>query len=104
MMRTHAVVSFLALMCQCAAAAGPEAGPVGEKTPKAKWGAVVHDAVNDEHVWFGGAGGVMAEKRVLLTKYEQQARRREERVSSSKYEWQARPRHVRRIPPPGQLH
>ena len=53
-MRASAIAFCTALACQAASAATPEAGPVGEKTPPAKWGAVVHDTVNDEHVWFGG--------------------------------------------------
>ena len=56
-MRAFAVACCIVLACQVASAAIPAAGPVGEKTPPAKWGAVVHDKVNDEYVWFGGVGG-----------------------------------------------
>jgi len=56
-MKAIAVVCCVVLICQWAIAVDPKAGPVGPKTPPAKWGAVVHDAVNDEHVWFGGVGG-----------------------------------------------
>ncbi len=57
-MRAFAIAWCLVLTCQLAAAADPKAGPVGPKTPPAKWGAVVHDTGNDEYVWFGGVGGL----------------------------------------------
>ena len=56
-MKAIAAACCVVLACQLAPAADPAAGPIGPKTPPAKWGAVVHDAVNDEYVWFGGVGG-----------------------------------------------
>ncbi|MCG3179399.1 MAG: hypothetical protein BIFFINMI_01734 [Phycisphaerae bacterium] len=41
-----------------ASALDPQAGPAGPKTPPALWGVAVRDEVNDEWLWFGGAGGL----------------------------------------------